>query len=131
MPKSTYLSNKLLDLPVGAVAFTAPATLYFALYTVAPGAGGGGTEVSGGNYSRAAVTNNTTNFPAATSASKTNANAITWATASASWGVVVAVGVLDAASAGNLLYFATISSKTVDANDTVSIPASNFTLTET
>lgn len=130
MPKSTYLSNKLLDLPVGGTAYTAPATLYFALYTVAPTAAGGGTEVTGGNYSRAAVTNNVTNFPAATSASKTNAGAITWATASASWGVVVAVGVLDAASAGNLLYFATISSKTVDANDTVSIPASNFTLTE-
>lgn len=131
MPKSTYLANKLLDLPVGAVAFTAPATLYFALYTVAPGVGGGGTEVSGGSYSRASLTNNTTNFPAATSGSKSNAAAITWPTAAASWGVVVAVGVFDAASAGNLLYFATISSKTVDANDTVSIPVSNFTLTET
>jgi len=130
MPKSTYLANKLLDLPVGAVAFTAPATLYFALYTSAPGVGGGGTEVTGGSYARASLTNNTTNFPAASSGSKSNATAITWTTASASWGVVTAVGVFDAASAGNLLYFATISSKTVDANDTVSIPVSNFTLTE-
>ena len=130
MPKSTYLSNKLLDLPVGAVAYTAPATLYFSLHTGVLTAAGTGTEVSGGNYSRAAVTNNTTNFPAASSASKTNANAITWATASASWGVVQYVGVWDASSAGNLLYYASITSKTVDANDTVSIPASNFTLTE-
>jgi hypothetical protein len=130
MPKSTYLANKLLDLPVGAVAYTAPATLYFALYTTAPSAGGGGTEVSGGNYSRASVTNNATNFPAASSGVKSNANAITWPTASASWGVITSVGVIDAATGGNLLYFATISSKTIDANDTVSIPASNFTLSE-
>lgn len=130
MPKSTYLANKLLDLPVGGTAFSAPANLHFALFTVAPNAGGGGTEVSGGNYSRAQVTNNTTNFPAASGGSKTNANAITWATASASWGVVVAIAIFDASSAGNMLYYQTISSKTVDANDTVSIPASNLTFTE-
>jgi hypothetical protein len=131
MPKSTYLANKLLDLPVGGTAFSAPATLYFGLYTSAPGAGGGGTEVSGGSYARASLANNTTNFPAASSGAKSNATAITWPTAAASWGVVTAVGVFDAASAGNLLYYATISSKTVDSNDTVSIPVSNFTLTET
>lgn len=131
MPKSTYLANKLLDLPVGGTAFTAPPTLYFALYTSAPGAGGGGTEVSGGSYGRASLANNTTNFPAASSGAKSNATAITWPTAAASWGVVTAVGVFDSQTLGNLLYYATISSKTVDSNDTVSIPVSNFTLTET
>jgi len=130
MPKSTYLANKLLDLPVGAVAFTTPATLYFALYTSAPGTGGGGVEVSGGSYARASLSNTTVNFPAASSGAKSNGTAITWPTAAASWGVVVAVGVFDAATGGNLLYFATISSKTVDSNDTVSIPVGNFTLTE-
>jgi hypothetical protein len=131
MPKSTYLANKLLDLPVGAVAFTAPATLYFGLYNSAPTAGGGGQEVAGGSYARATLSNNTTNFPAATSGAKSNATAITWPTATAAWNSVVAVGVFDAATGGNLLYFATISSKTVDSNDTVSIPVGNFTLTET
>jgi hypothetical protein len=131
MPKSQFLANKLLDLPVGAVAYTAPGTLYFALYTTAPLATGGGVEVSGGSYGRASLANNTTNFPASVGGAKSNAAAITWPTAAASWGVVVAVGVFDAATGGNLLYFATISSKTVDSNDTVSIPVGNFTLTET
>ena len=130
MPKSTYLCNKLLDLPVGGVSYSAPSTLYFALFTTAPTASGGGTEVSGGSYARAAVTNNTTNFPSASGAAKSNANQISWPTATSSWGVIVAVGVFDASTGGNLLYYSSISSKTIDSNDTVSIPASNFTLTE-
>lgn len=130
MPKSTYLAKKLLDLPVGAVAFTAPGTLYFSLHTASLQADGTGTEVSGGSYARASLTNNTTNFPAAVTTSKSNATAITWPTASAAWNTVVSVGVWDASTGGNLLYYATITSKTVDANDTVSIPISNFTLTE-
>lgn len=128
--KSNYLENKLLDLVLGGVAFSSPATVYFALFTVAPSDTGGGTEVAGGNYARVAVTNNATNFPAASSGTKQNGTAITWPTASASWGVVVAIGVFDASTAGNLLYWTTISSKTVDANDTVSIPINNFTVTE-
>src|SRR5262245_10445986 len=115
--KSTYLDNKLLDLVLGAVSYTAPSSIYAALYTVAPTAAGGGTEVSGGSYARVAITNNTTNFPSASGGSKSNGTMITWPTATASWSVVVAVGLLDAASGGNLLYFTTISSKTVDSND--------------
>jgi hypothetical protein len=41
--KSTYWANHLLDLIAGASAFSAPATSYVGLYTVAPGAGGGAT----------------------------------------------------------------------------------------
>ena len=128
--KSDYLENKLLDLILGNVSYTIPTTLYFALFTVAPSDSGGGTEVTGGSYARVAVTNNTTNFPAASGGSKGNGTAITWPTATASWGTVLAVGVFDAASGGNLLFWTTISSKTVDSNDTVSIPINNFTVTE-
>lgn len=59
---SRYLKAALLEEAFGAAAFTAPATLYLALYTVAPTDNGGGTEVTGGSYARKAVTNNTTNF---------------------------------------------------------------------
>jgi hypothetical protein len=130
MPKSTYLNNKLLDHVVSAVPYTAPVTLFLALYTTAPTIAGGGTEATGGSYARVAVTNNATNFPAASASSKSNGTVITWPTATGSWGVVLAVGILDASTAGNLLYFSTISSKTVDSNDTVSIPVSNLTVTE-
>ena len=49
---SDYLEDKVLDHVFGGNAFTAPTTLYVALYTVAPSDTGGGTEVSGGAYAR-------------------------------------------------------------------------------
>ena len=45
---SDYLEDKVLDHGFGGTAYTAPTTLYVALYTVAPTDTGGGTEVSGG-----------------------------------------------------------------------------------
>ena len=44
---SDYLEDKVLDHVFGGNAYTAPTTLYVALYTVAPSDTGGGTEVSG------------------------------------------------------------------------------------
>lgn len=128
--KSDYLENKMLDLVLGNQAYTPPASLYFALYTANPSDSGGGTEVYGNGYARVAVTNNLTNFPAASGGSKQNASSVTWPTATAGWGVITAVGVHDASTAGNLLYWTTISSKTIDSNDTVSIPVNNLTITE-
>ena len=49
---SDYLENKVLGHVFGGTAYTAPSTLYVALYTVAPSDTGGGTEVSGGGYAR-------------------------------------------------------------------------------
>lgn len=116
--KSDYLENKLLDHVFGATTYTAPATLYVALYTAAPTDAGGGTEVSGGSYARAAVTNNTTNWPAASGGAKSNGAAITFPTPTANWGTIVAFGVFDAASAGNLLYWGNVTpNKTVNNGD--------------
>lgn len=42
-----------------------PGTLYAALFSVLPTNGSGGTEFVGGTYARIAITNNNTNFPAA------------------------------------------------------------------
>lgn len=129
--KSDFLENALINHVLGNAAYTAPATVHFGLYTVAPTDAGGGTEVTGGSYARVAVTNNATNFPAATAGLKRNGTVITWPTASASWGTVVAVGVFDAASAGNLLFWSTLNTnKTVDNGDTVSIPINSLSIQE-
>ena len=53
---SDYLEDKVLDHVFGGNAYTAPSTLYVALYTVAPTDTGGGTEVSGGAYARQTAT---------------------------------------------------------------------------
>ena len=92
------------------------------------------TEVSGGSYSRVAVTNNNTNFPAATSPSgvgtKLNATAIIFPQSSGSWGTVTHFAIFDAASAGNMLIYGTLTSaRAVTTGDTPKFLASGFSLT--
>ena len=120
-----FLELELLDHVFGAAAYTAPATLYAALYTATPSDTGGGTEVTGGSYARVAVTNNATNFPAASAGAKANGTAITFPSPTANWGVVVAFALLDAASAGNFLCWGAITpNKTVNNGD----PAPSFAI---
>lgn len=112
--KSDYWSQKLLNQLFGGTAYSFPATLYFALYTVAPTASSAGTEATGSGYARTGVTSNTTNWPAisGTSQTITNGTAITFATATGDWSTgsnMVAAGILDAVSSGNLLYFGSLT----------------------
>jgi hypothetical protein len=65
--------------------------------------GSGVVEPSGNGYARVAVTNNATEWPAASSREKTHANNIIWAAASGGpWGTLTHVGVFDALSGGNV-----------------------------
>lgn len=127
---SAYLENALNDHVLGSTSFTKPATVHFALFTAAPTESGGGTEVSGGSYARVAVTNNSTNFPNSSGGAKSNNTAITFPTATASWGTVTAFGVFDAASGGNLLYFGNLgTSRTIASGDTARFAAGDFSIT--
>lgn len=129
---SDFLENELLDHVFSAAAYTAPATIYAALYTVAPTDAGGGTEVTGGAYARVAITNNATNFPAAAAGAKSNGTEINFGTATANWGTVVAVALLDAASAGNFLAWADLAvSKTINNGDSAKFPVNDLDLTLT
>ncbi len=126
-----YLENKVLDHVFGATTYTPPATLYMAATTSAPTDSAGGTEPSGNNYSRLAVTNNTTNFPNASGGAKSNGTVFTWATASGSWGNIIGVDIYDASSGGNRLGYSDVASTAIGANDALTIPAGDldFTLT--
>ena len=53
---SDYLENKLTDHVFSGTAYTAPTTIYIALFTSACSDSATGTEVSGGSYARQAVT---------------------------------------------------------------------------
>ena len=124
---SDYLEDKVLDHVFGGNAFTAPTTLYVALYTVAPSDTGGGTEVSGGAYARqtGAFTVSGTNPTTAT-----NSAAIEYPTATADYGTVVAVGILDASSSGNLLAYSTLdASKVVSRGDVFRFNAGDLDIT--
>ena len=111
---SDYLEDKVLAHVFGGVAYTQP-TKHVALYTVAPTDTGGGTEVTGGSYARqtGAFTVSGTNPTTAS-----NSAAIEYPTATANYGTVVAVGILDASSGGNLLAYANLdTSKSVTTGD--------------
>jgi len=114
--KSDYLENKVLDHILGNTAYSAPATVYFGLYTSNPTDAGGGTEVSGVSYARVSKTNNTTNFPNAVSGVKSNGTSVDFPTAGSAWGSVQSVGVFDAPTGGNLLYWAPLASAIVVPN---------------
>lgn len=125
--KSNYLENAILNHVLRNTALTSPATVYVALYTVAPTDAGGGTEVTGGSYARQAVT-----FAAPASGVCTNSGAVTFPTASANWGTVVAMGVFDAVSAGNLLYYGNLTvSKILDTGDQISFANAALSVSET
>ena len=129
--KSNFLENELLDHVLGNVAYTAPATVYIALYTVAPTDAGGGTEVTGGAYARKDVANNATNWPAASAGAKSNGVAITFVQATANWGTVVAFGIFDAVTGGNMLYWADLTvNKAVNNGDTASFAVGDIDVTE-
>ena len=125
---SDFAENEILDHLLSAATYTAPATLYLAVFTAAPTDAGGGTEVTGGSYARLAVTNDATNFPAAVAGAKSNGVALTMVTASASWGTIVAYALFDASSAGNMIGWADLTSSVLINNgDTLRFAAGALT----
>lgn len=128
---SDYLENKILDHILGATAYTPPSKVYLALYTATPSDAGGGTEVSGGDYARCEITNNTTNWPNAANGSKASGAAFTFATATASWGTITHFGLFDAPISGNLLYWNQLTaSKAIDTGDTAQFASGAITVTQ-
>jgi hypothetical protein len=101
-------------------SFTKPSVLAVGLYTAAPGETGGGTEVTGGSYARAELDPLDANWAATSGGNGTTSNVadLSFPAATANWGTVVAQGIHDATSAGNLLTYGSLtSSKTVNSGD--------------
>lgn len=112
---SNYLEDKLIDHFLGTTTFTKPAAVYVALYTVAPTDAGGGTQVTGGSYARQAAT-----FTASAGGATSNNSNIDFVNMPAA--TVVAIGIFDAITSGNLLLWGTLTTnKTTDAGDTLRI----------
>lgn len=114
MTMSNYLENKLQDHVLRNTAYAQPAIVYLALYTADPTDTDTGTEVSGGAYARQPIT-----FGAPVNGVCTNTNTVTFPVASAPWGTVLAGGIRDALTVGNLLYSATVTPQAVTTNNQV------------
>ena len=125
---TTYLENALLAHSTGEASYTKPTNTYLALFTVAPTDSGGGTEVSGGNYARIQLSwgtpsggeianNSALRFPAT-------------GTATSPFGTIVALGIFDASTTGNLLWYGDLSATvTINTGDTYTITSGGITLT--
>lgn len=133
MGLSAYLSQKLNGQFLNAVAYTWPTTVYFALFTVQPSGGTGGTEASYTGYARVAMTPGTTDFTAvSTTGEVSNAVAITFPQNTGSAQTVVGYGLFDAATGGNLLTDNTLTtSQTINTDAIPSFAVGAFTLTAT
>ena len=108
---SDYLENKILDHITGKEAYPSP-TAYVALSTADPTDDASGmAEPSGNGYAR--VTTSGSDWSAAASGATSNAAAITFPTATGSWGTITHFAIYDASSGGNMLEHGDLSSSKV------------------
>jgi hypothetical protein len=139
---SDFLENKLVDHLLRGTSYTAPTTLYVALYTSPTTDAGGGTEITIGtnNYARASVVSsgsawaNTqasgTGVSTGTGGVTSNSSAITFPVPSGSWGTVTNFGILSLATGGDLLFHGALTvSQTVNTGNTVSFAAGSLQIT--
>lgn len=103
---SDYTENKIIEHILGKTAFTMPQP-WLALFSAAPSDTGGGSEISGNGYARLLTTAG--NWATASNGSSSNADNLTFNSASAQWATVTAFGAYDSASGGNLLWWNTLA----------------------
>ncbi|WP_060788902.1 phage tail fiber protein [Geobacillus zalihae] len=122
---SNYLENALINAVLRNIPYTSPAAVYLALYTSDPTDDNTGTEVTGGSYQRQKIT-----FGAPNGGMVSNSNEILFPVATANWGTVTHIGILDAATGGNLLFYGAVTTpKTISTNDQLKINAGDISIT--
>lgn len=122
---TNFLENELLDHVFGGSAYTAPSTIYLALYTTTCSDSARGTEVSGAGYARQA-----TAFGTASGGSISNTAIETFTPSGGNYGTVVATGLEDASSAGNqLAYDNGFTDVTLNDGNTINFAIGDITVT--
>jgi hypothetical protein len=136
---SNYLEAKLLDhtLRYGTAPYTGVSTLYLALFTNT--SGNAATNLEAGTLtdevttSSSAYARKTVTFAAASAAGGTTSSAssatVTFDTATASWGSITHIAVMDASTSGNVLFYGAVTTaKTIDTGDTFQVSSGNLTI---
>lgn len=124
------IESLILNHLFGKTPYEAPATYYIGLSTSDPGDAGILTgEPVGGSYARVAVTNNTTNFPAAVDGSKVNGTQVEFPEATGTWGTITHFFLADALTAGNVIASGTLEyPKQVESGDAFYFDAGDLTI---
>jgi len=139
MSFTNYLAGKVLDQLFGAQAYTASGTLYVGLSTTTPAENGTNfTEpATASGYYRVPVSNNKSNWSAATNADPSvldNRTTITFDQASGNWGNgnLTYFGIFDNQEGGNLLAAGALTvPKPITTNDTASFASGAIEITLT
>lgn len=102
--KTRYYENLLLNAAFRGAALVFPSDWFVGLFTAAPTDTLPGTEPAGGAYDRFEVPADATNWLLATAGQTSNLLEILFPEATADWGEIVAVGIFDAGTGGNLWF---------------------------
>ena len=134
---SDYTENIVLDhiLSNGrsALVYTPATTLHIALFTSSGGlednVEGSQTEISGGAYARQSLDGTTNYFSEASGGETSNYAAIEFPVATADWGTITHVAIMDASTSGNVLIWGELtSSKLIETGDQFKFTAANLDL---
>lgn len=107
MQTSNYLANLLKQAAAGGAAVEFPASYFIRRYSANPTASGmGGTEVSGGGYAPVEYENIPANWQNEAGGWRSNTEIIQYDEATGSQGNSTHFALWDAASGGNMLFFA-------------------------
>lgn len=126
-----FLENEVLDHILRGDTYTAPTTVWSALFTVIPSDSSGGTEVTTTDSLYTRVTTTFVTAGLTVTGQSVNESAVNFGTVTAGDSIaIVGWGLLDAATAGNLLYWATVTATTLQVGDQATFPAGNITITQ-
>ena len=121
---SDYLELKFLDHFTGRASTTAPSAVYLGLAVGSIADNAGGTELSGSNYSRKAIT-----FAVASGGAISSNASVEFDPATGSWGTVAYWGIWDASTSGNLLFHgAFTASKAIASGDILKVASGSLTI---
>lgn len=124
MSLANYGENKILD----SLFTIFGSTLYIGLSTADPGEDGSSlAEPSGNGYARVATTN--AGWAAASGGSRSNSSAITFNSATGSWGTLTHVCIFDALTGGNLIASGALtSSQAISTDQTARFDTGDLTI---
>ena len=122
---SDYLELKFLDHFTGTASTSAPSAVYLGLSTGDLGDDNSGTELTGNNYSRKAIT-----FASASSGSISSNAAVEFDAATGSWGTISHWAIYDASSGGNQLFNGAFTTgKAIGSGDILKVASGSLTIT--
>lgn len=121
MPMTNTLATQIANATLRNQSYTSPANVWASLYSTAPTVSTSGTEITGNGYSRQSVT-----FSAPTNGNAVSNVAVTFSCTGNNWPGVTAIGVTDASTGGNILYFSTTATFNIKVGDSLTIDSGNL-----